>query len=47
MKPRENVMTSYEPTTPTSFHRGNHPTPNCFYALLSISGQDFFKGGGL
>jgi hypothetical protein len=38
MKPHGNVRTYYEPTTPTSFHRGNRPTPNCFYALLSISG---------
>jgi hypothetical protein len=41
-KPRGNMKTSYDPTTPSSFNRGNHPTPACLYALAAISGRDFF-----
>jgi hypothetical protein len=41
MKPCGNMRNSCDPTTPSSFHRGNHPTPVRFYAFISISGRDF------
>jgi hypothetical protein len=44
-KPRGNVRSSCGPTTPSFFHRGNHPTPVCSYAFISISGRDFLYGG--
>jgi hypothetical protein len=42
VKPRGNVRTFYEPTTPTSFHQGN---PRSLLSLHSISGRDFLQGG--
>jgi hypothetical protein len=38
-------MTSYEPTTPTSFHQGNPPPPIAFIPLLKSWDEIFFKGG--
>jgi hypothetical protein len=42
IKPRGNVRSSYDPTTPSCFHRGNHPPPQSLLCLFSISGRDFF-----
>jgi hypothetical protein len=41
-KPRGNMRNSYDPTTLSSFHRGNHSALVHFYAFTSISGRDFF-----
>jgi hypothetical protein len=46
-KPRGNVRPSYEPTTPTSFHRGNRPPPISFMHSFQSRDEIFFKGGGL
>jgi hypothetical protein len=37
-KPHGNMRNSYDPTTLSSLHRGNHPTPVRYYAFTSISG---------
>jgi hypothetical protein len=37
-KPHGNMRSSYDPTTLSSFHRGNYPTPIRSYAFISISG---------
>jgi hypothetical protein len=48
MRLRGNMMNSCDPTTPSFFHQGNHPTALRFMYSLQISGQDFlFKEGGL
>jgi hypothetical protein len=46
IKPRANVRSSYDPTTLTSFHQGNRPTLNCFYALHFNLGTRFSLKGG-
>jgi hypothetical protein len=38
MRPRGNMRNSCDPTTPSFFHRGNHPTPLPFMHSLQISG---------
>jgi hypothetical protein len=45
MKPRGNTNTFYDPTTPSSFHRGNYPTLARLLASIAISGRDFFLRG--
>jgi hypothetical protein len=36
--PNRPILSEELPTTSSSFHRGNHPTPIHSYALISISG---------
>jgi hypothetical protein len=45
MKPCGNTKTSYDPTTPSSFHRGNYPTLTRLLASIAISGCDFLLRG--
>jgi hypothetical protein len=45
MKPRGNMKTSCDPTTPSSSRQGNYATPLIFLASIAISGWDFlFRG---
>jgi hypothetical protein len=41
MRPCENMRNFCDPTTPSFFHRGNHPTPLPFYAFTSNLGARF------
>jgi hypothetical protein len=45
--PRGNMKNSYDPTTPSFFHRGKHPKPRSpFYKYFNIGTRFLFKGEG-